>query len=135
MGSDPWMESTFTFRFERSYRMAGLPFGITPATTHVTVGDGRLHVRFGPWVVDTPLGNVTGCEQSGPYDFVKTAGPARLSFADRGLTFATNGERGLCIRFAEPVAGIDPTGRLRHPGLTLTVDRIDDLRRALLPEA
>lgn len=124
------MES-FSFRFTRPYRIAGLPFGITPATTNVTVDDERLRVRFGPWVLTTPIANVTGREQSGPYGFVKTAGPAHLSFADRGMTCATNGERGLCIRFADPVAGIDPFGRIRHPGVTVTVDRIDDLERLL----
>jgi hypothetical protein len=31
-------------------------------------------------------------------------------------TFATNGERALCVLFEEPVRVLDPTGRLlRHP--------------------
>jgi len=51
--------------------------------------------------------------------------------ADRGLTFATNGERGLCIRFRDPVSGIEPTGHLRHPGLTVTVADVDALARVL----
>jgi hypothetical protein len=34
---------------------------------------------------------------------------------------ATNGVRGLCITFREPVPGIEPTGTLRHPALTVTV--------------
>jgi hypothetical protein len=68
---------------------------------------------------------------TGPYGFVKTAGPAHLSFADRGLTLATNGDRGLCIRFVEPVAGIDPWGRIRHPGVTVTVEHPDDLATAV----
>lgn len=57
--------------------------------------------------------------------FIKAAGPARLSFADRGISLATNGRRALCVRFVEAVPGIDPTGLssriLRHPGATLTV--------------
>ena len=61
----------------------------------------------------------------------KTAGPARLSLADRGLTFATNPDAGLCIRFAEPVAAFDPFGRIRHPGITVTVERLDGLQRQL----
>jgi hypothetical protein len=56
-----------------------------------------------------------------------TIGPAHLSFTDRGLTMATNGDRGVCIRFREPVAGIEPTGRIRHPGLTVTVADCDGL--------
>ena len=121
----------FSFAFDPRYRIAALPFGITGRTAWVEVTDHQLHVRFGPWKVDTPLGNIAGTEVTGPYSFAKTAGPAHLSFADRGMTCATNGRRGLCIRFAEPVKGIDPTGRIRHPGLTVTVTQLDELRRTL----
>jgi hypothetical protein len=44
-----------------------------------------------------------------------------VSLTDRGLTCATNGERGLCIRFAEPVRGIEPWGKILHPAVTVTV--------------
>lgn len=128
------METTFAFRFEWSYRVAGLPFGITPATTSVTVDEHRFRVRFGPWVLDTAVDNVTSCEETGPYGFAKTAGPAHLSFADRGLTCATNRQRGLCIGFEEPVSGIDPFGSIRHPGVTVTVAQIDALQRLLLTD-
>jgi hypothetical protein len=37
------------------------------------------------------------------------------------MTMATNPRQGLCIRFREPVPGLAPTSRLRHPGLTVTV--------------
>src|SRR3954451_783181 len=123
--------TTFSFRFDPAYRVAALPFGVMPATASVTVDDGMLAVRFGVWRLRTPLANVTGTEVTGPYSFVKTAGPAHLSFSDRGVTFATNGDQGLCIRFREPVPGIEPTGRLRHPGVTVTVDDIDGLSAAL----
>src|SRR3954466_11189777 len=102
-----------------------------PATTSVTVDGGVLAVRFGWWRVHTPLANVAGTEVSGPYSFVKTAGPPHLSFSDRGVTLATNGEKGLCVRFQEPVRALDPTGRLRHPGATVTVADIDGLATAL----
>lgn len=121
----------FAFRFSPLYRLAAAPFGIWPRTTGVEVEDGHLTVRFGPWQVRTPLDNVIGTERSGDYSFAKTAGPAHLSFADRGLTFATNGREGLCLRFAEPVRGADPLGLIRSPGLTLTVDRPADLEAAL----
>ena len=123
--------TTFDFRFDPAYRAAGLPFGVMPATTSVTVDTDHLQVRFGPWRLRTPLSNIAGTEVTGPYSFVKTAGPAHLSFTDRGVTFATNGEQGLCIRFHEPVRGLDPTGRLLHPGATVTVADIDGLRTAL----
>jgi hypothetical protein len=112
---------TFPFRFTALYRIAGLPLGITPDTATVHVGDGELAVRFGPWRVRTALANVTSTTVTGPFGFFKTAGPAHLSFADRGLTMATNGARGLCISFREPVPGIEPTGIVRHPAVTVTV--------------
>src|SRR3954462_2972017 len=127
--------TTFDFRFDRSYRLAALPLAVRPATTSGTGDGGDLAGRFGPWRLRTPLANVAGTEVSGPYSFVKTAGPPHLSFSDRGVTFATNGERGLCIRLREPVRALDPTGRLRHPGVTVTVDDVDGLAAALAAEA
>ncbi|MGN6251922.1 MAG: hypothetical protein ACTHNS_08945 [Marmoricola sp.] len=111
----------FAFAFAPSYRAAALPFGVLPATTSVTVGGGRLRVRFGLWRLDTPLANIAGHELSGGFTWWRTAGPAHLSLADHGVTFATNGDRALCARFVEPVRTLDPTGRLRHPGATMTV--------------
>ena len=115
-------EQRFPFRFVRSYQLAALPFGVTPVTTGVTVTDDELRVRFGPWSLRTPVRNVAGVEQTGAFSFVRTAGPPHLSVTDRGVTFATNGDQALCVRFAEPVRVLDPTGRLlRHPAATLTV--------------
>jgi hypothetical protein len=88
--------------------------------------------------VRTDLSNVAGTDETGPYTPVRTIGPAHLSLADRGITFASNPDRGLCIRFHEPVAGIEPTGRLRHPALTVTVSDVPGLARAIarnVPEA
>ena len=117
----------FRFRFHPLYRVLGLPFGITEGTTSVEVSDNHLTVRFGPWRLRTPLSNIASCERTGPYTVPKTAGPAHLSLADRGVTFATNPDAGLCLRFDEPVAAIDPFGWIRHPAATVTVDRLDDL--------
>ncbi len=123
--------ATFRFRFSPWYLAAGLPFGVTPATARVDVDDGQLTVRFGPWKVRTAVANVAGSEVTGPYRAWKTLGPAHLSLADRGLTCATNGQRGLCIRFHQPVAGIEPFGRIRHPGVTVTVEDVEGLAAAL----
>ncbi|MEQ0559985.1 hypothetical protein ABJI51_12940 [Amycolatopsis sp. NEAU-NG30] len=79
-----------------------------------------LRVRFGPWLVETPLSNIAGAEATGPYRPWRALG-VRLSLADHGLTFGTTWRRGVCLRFREPVRGLDPWGRLRHPGLTVTV--------------
>jgi hypothetical protein len=121
----------FPFVFTPAYRAAALAFGITPRTTSASVEDGDLRVRFGPWSLRTPLKNVVGAELTGGFSFLKTAGPPHLSFADRGVTFATNGDRALCVRFEEPVAGIDPTRRIKHPGATMTVADPEALARAL----
>jgi hypothetical protein len=122
---------TFDFDFDPEYQAMALLFGVTPARTGVDVEDGRFVARYGFWRLETEVANVAGTEVSGPYRLLTTIGPAHLSLSDRGLTFASNRRRGLCIRFHEPVAGLEPTGRLRHPGLTVTVADVDGLARAL----
>lgn len=120
--TNPGTVQTFPFRFWRRYQVLGLPFGIAPPTAWVRVSAAELVVRFGPWCVRSPRSNIASTTITGPYWLVKTAGPAHLSLADGGITCATNGERGLCVRFAEPVPGIEPLGVLRHPAVTVTVD-------------
>lgn len=109
------------FAFTPAYRIAGLPFGVTPATTWAEVDGDVLRVRFGAWRLHTAVDNISGVEESGDYAFVKTAGPAHLSLADRGITCATNGDHGVCLRFTEPVRVDLPLGHLRCTGVTLTV--------------
>jgi hypothetical protein len=106
-------------------------FGISPPTAWVEVGDRTLDARFGPWRVSTPLANISDIRATGPYAFWKTAGPARLAITDRGLTFATNGDRGVLISFRTPVRGLDPFGVLHHPELTVTVADVDGLAELL----
>ena len=121
----------FAFAFAPGYRPLARAFGITPASAWVDVGGKQLDARFGPWRVSTPLTNITEVAVTGPYAFLKTAGPARLAITDRGLTFATNGDRGVLVKFATPVRGLDPLGLLRHPELTLTVADVDRLAAVL----
>jgi hypothetical protein len=121
----------FEFAWADAYRGPARVFGITPSNAWVEVGDGELDARFGRWRVRTPLSNVGEVEVTGPYRFVKTAGPARLAVTDRGLTFATNGERGLRISFERPVRGLVRSDLLRHPELTVTVADLDGLARRL----
>lgn len=123
--------SHFPFAFARAYRLAGLPFGVTPSTAWVEVQDGELRVRYGPWRLRTPLSNVASTELTGGFAFLKTAGPPHLSFADRGVSFATNGDRALCVQFHERVPAIDPTRTITHPGATMTVADPEGLREAL----
>ena len=124
---------TFDFTFDPLYRAMALPFGITPdrCRVDVDVDGGRFDARFGFWRLTTGLDNIAGAEVSGPYRRYTTIGPAHLSLSDRGMTCATNRWQGLCITFREPVRGIDPLGRLRHPGLTVTVADVEGLRKAI----
>lgn len=124
------------FAFARAYRLPALAFGITGSTSWVVVGPDGLVVRFGPWRLRTPIANIEDTRLTGGFSFLKTAGPAHLSLADRGVTFATNGDTAVCISFHEPVPAIDPTRRIKHPGATITVrdpqrllDELAELRR------
>jgi hypothetical protein len=114
----------FPFAFRAPLAPLSWLFGATPWTSSVVVDEDELLVRYGPWVLRTPLADVVGAEVTGPYRWWRVAGPARLSVADRGLTFATSLSEGVCIRFAEPVPAISPRGLPpRHPGLTVTVEQ------------
>ena len=123
----------FLFRWDRAYQLAALPLAITPGRTSVEIdtANARLIARFGRWTVDTALTNIIDATITGPYAVPKTIGPPHLSLSDRGLTFASNNDRGVCIRFRAPVRGIDPLGVIRHPGLTVTVAEPERLRDVL----
>ena len=117
-------EAAFDFEFENRMKPFSFAFGATPWTTGLDITDGQLSVRFGLWSLKTPLDNVAGAEVTGPYSFVKVAGPPHLSLADRGLTFATSTRRGVCIRFKQPVSVLP---LMKHTALTVTVEEPDRL--------
>lgn len=121
----------FDFAFAPSYRLAALPFGITPRSAWVEVDDSELRVRYGLWRMRTPLGNIREVNRTGGFTWLKTAGPPHLSFSDRGVSFTTNGDDAVCLQFHEPVPAIDPTRRIQHPGATMTVADPDDLENLL----
>jgi hypothetical protein len=121
----------FAFTFAPAYRAPARLFGVTPSSAWVEIGESAFEAHFGPWRVTTPIANIRDVAETGPYAFVKTAGPARLAITDRGLTFATNGDRGVLISFRSPVRGLDPLGLLRHPELTVTVTDVGRLAALL----
>ena len=90
-----------------------------------------MRVRFGLWRLRTAVDNVEDVEESGDYAFVKTAGPAHLSLADRGITFATNADQG-CASGSSTGPGRSAAGHLRCPAATLTVADPAALRADLL---
>ena len=109
------------FAFHRAFVLPAALVGVRPTTARLEIDDDALDVRFGPWRVRAPLTDLAGATVTGPYRWPKGIGPPRLSMADRGLTFATNPDEGVCIAFRRPVRGIEPIGLLRHPALTVTV--------------
>jgi hypothetical protein len=121
----------FRFAFEPRYRLAALAFGVTPATAWVDVDARDFDARFGPWRLSTSVANIKGVAITGPYHFAKTAGPARLAITDRGLTFATNGDRGVLVSFHTSVRGLEPLGLIRHPELTATVADVEQFASLL----
>lgn len=124
-------EQRFPFRFDPRYRTAARPFGVTEDRAWIAVDGEQLRVRYGPWHVATPLANIARVATTGPYRFLKTAGPAHLGITDRGLTFASNGERGVLLEFHTPITGIDAFGLVKHPNLTVTPADVDGMARAL----
>ena len=123
--------STWSFRFSPLYAVAALPFGITPLTSGVRLDAHGLRVRYGPWRLRTDLQNIEQATVTGGFAFLKTAGPPHLSFSDRGVSFTPNGVRAACLTFREPVAGIDPTRLIKHPGATLGLEDVDGFLREL----
>lgn len=119
----------FSFQFEPLLLPLALSAGVFPTMTGIDVGD-DVRIRFGLWGMSFPRASVAGVEETGPYQLHKVAGPPRLSMADRGVTFATSRERGLCISLARPHRG--PFPLLRHPAVTVTVKAPDALAEALL---
>ncbi len=121
----------FEFRFAPAYCRAARPFGITPARAWVEIDDEYFVANYGRWRLRTPLSNISRVAITGPYRFYRTAGPARLGVTDAGLTFASNGDRGVLITFRKRVPAIEPLGVVRHPELTVTVADPDGLVAAL----
>jgi hypothetical protein len=113
-------QADYEFAFTTGSAAALAVLGIRPGTSRVRVENEELDVRFGPWRVRTPMANVASAEPSGPLAWVRAFG-VRLSLVDRGLTFGSSTEGGVCIRFHDPVTGLEPFGLLRHPSLTVTV--------------
>ena len=121
----------FAFRFEPLL----LPFAtlatVLPGTAHVDVDEDQVAIRFGLWRMAFDRADVVDVETTGDFWLPKVAGPPHVSLADRGITFATNRQRGTCIRLARPRPG--PYPLLQHPAVTVTVDEPEAFEAALRP--
>lgn len=122
----------FHFDFEPRYSWLLVPLGVRPHNSHVDVGNGEFHAKFGRWELRTPLSNITGFQMSGDYRWFKAIG-IRGSWVDHGLTFGSSTRQGVCLKFAEPIKAFIP-GMKPHPGLTVTVEDADGLVAALESE-
>jgi hypothetical protein len=117
----------FHFAFDPWFRVPARLVGVSRATAWVDVDPDAVAIRFGPWRTAIDRSDILSAERTGPYRPWKVIGPPHLSFRDRGITFGTNRDAGVCLKLREPVPGIEPMGFLRHPGVTLTVEEPDAL--------
>lgn len=125
------IEISYPFRFDPWFALAARPLGVTPHTSQVVVDADGLDIRFGPWRITTPIANLFGATVTGPYAWPKVIGPPHLSFADFGITFATNSEAGVCIHLVDPVRGSTPLSYPRHGSITVTVEDSESLAAAI----
>lgn len=96
----------------------------------MTIDDDVFDARFGRWRLKTPVSNIKDVRITSDYHWFKAIGP-RGSAADRGCTFGTNADAGVCVCFHEPVGALISKGVLRHPGLTVTVADVEGLAAAV----
>jgi hypothetical protein len=121
---------TFEFAFGPRYSRLLRVGGITPDTTLVTVTDDEYRIRFGGWKLNTTIANCTATCLTDGYAWYRAIG-ARGSFKDKGVTFGTTTDRGVCVLFAEPVPALVPGTLMNHPGATVTVADCEGLIAAL----
>lgn len=119
----------FEFEIDPKYRAPLSLLGVRPSTAWVDVDDTEIEIRFGLHHVRTRRTNIAHACLTGPYHWWKAIG-VRLSLADRGATFGSTTEAGICLTFHSPV-GILPGNHLRCPSLTVTVADPIGLRRTL----
>lgn len=122
--------SSFDFVFTPAIRPVLRLVGVSPVTTGVDITPTHVLIRFGWWRISLQRCNIRTATVTGPFRPWKALG-ARLSLADKGLTLGTNSDRAVCLTLRQPIAGLLPGWLLRHPNLTLTVARPDELAALL----
>lgn len=129
----------FAFATDRTMRPWSRAFLVHPEASMVLLTPEQFTISFGRWSLSTSPANIADVTVTGPYQWWKVAGPPRMSWSDRGITFATTGRRGVCVTFHRPVRAIDPFGLVRHRAVTVTVAEPDEfvaaVRSAMAGEA
>jgi hypothetical protein len=118
----------FPYRFDRRFAPIWGALGARPGRDGVRVTDDELEASYGHFSFSTPLHNVAGGHITERYRWYTAVG-VRLSFADDGLTFGTNRDRGVCIHFHEPIPKV--VGRRDHSAVTVTVEDCEGLVAAI----
>jgi hypothetical protein len=124
-------ERFFAYELDTKLKPFWLPFGLKPDRDGVRVTDETFTATFGRYRLETPRTNIDGAHVTRDYRWW-TAGGVRGSMKDRGLTFGTNAQAGVCVHFVKPVPHV--FGWRDHSALTVTVADLDGLV-ALLGEA
>lgn len=120
-------DSFFPYERDDRWKLLLLPLGISDRDG-VTVSNDSVTVTFGHWTVTTPRSNIVGSKVTGPHRWWTAVG-LRLSFADDGLTFGTNPQRGLCIEFHRRIRRV--IGFHDHSALWVSVADPEGLAAAL----
>jgi hypothetical protein len=120
----------FPFEFDRRFVVPLRLLGVTKGNSGVVLDDAALDVRFGPWRLRTPVGNLRDVQITRDYRWFKAIGP-RGSMTDHGVTFGTNARAGVCVCFHEPVGALLGPQLMRHPGMTVTVRDVDGFAAAV----
>jgi len=120
------MAEFFAYAVDNRLSPFWLPYGLRPSKDGVTItDDGTFRATFGLFPsVQTPLENIDGAHVTREYRWW-TAGGARRSLADDGLTFGTNRVAGVCVHFRQRVRSV--LGPAGHSALTVTVADVDGL--------
>ena len=80
----PWLPCTFPFTSCPHTFDFRVSFGVMLLTSNVRASGSEMTAMFGPWRIHTALSNIENVEVTGPYHFIESAGPARLSLAIMG---------------------------------------------------
>ena len=122
------MGQRFPYRLDKRWKPLFAVLGVGDDDAVEVTDDGRLVATFGRVSVETPHDNVVRTSVSGPHRWYTAVG-LRLSFADDGLTFGTNHEKGLCIEFREKIRRV--IGFKDHSALWVSVADPEGLAAAI----